>query len=52
VHPRKNTEIKEEVEKWLKDGFIYFVPLTEWVSNTISVMKKKGQLEFVSTMGT
>ena len=42
VHPRKAAAIKEEVEKLLKDGFIYPVPLTGWVSNIVPVNKKQG----------
>jgi hypothetical protein len=41
VNPRKVTTIKDELEKLLKAGFIYPVPLTEWVSNPILVGKKK-----------
>jgi hypothetical protein len=37
VHPKKTTAIKAEVEKLLKSGFIYPVPLTEWVSNIVLV---------------
>ena len=44
VHPREAASIKEEVEKLLKDGFIYPVPLTEWVSNIVLVNKKKGTI--------
>ena len=40
VHPRKATTIKAEIEKLLKERFIYPVPLTEWVSNVIPVNKK------------
>jgi hypothetical protein len=40
VHPRKTTTIKVEVEKLLKARFIYPVPLTDWVSNIVPVMKK------------
>ena len=40
VHPRKAATIKEEVEKLLKVGFIYPMPLTEWVSNIVPVNKK------------
>ena len=40
VHPRKATTIKAEIEKLLKVGFIYPVPLTEWVSNVVLVNKK------------
>ena len=31
VHPPKATTIKEEVEKLLRDGFIYPMPLMKWV---------------------
>jgi hypothetical protein len=37
VNLRKAPAIKEEVEKLLNVNFIYLVPLTEWVSNTIPV---------------
>ena len=40
VNPRKAPAMKEEVEKLLKVGFIYLVPLTKWVSNPIPVDKK------------
>lgn len=39
---RKVTTIKAKVEKFLKVGFIYPVPLTEWVSNPVPVDKKQG----------
>jgi hypothetical protein len=35
VHPRKAAAIKLEVEKLLKDDFIYPVDLTDWVSNLV-----------------
>lgn len=44
VHPRKVVTIKGEVEKILKDGFIYPRPLTYWVSNIVSVTKKQGTI--------
>ena len=44
VHPRKATTIKAEIEKLLKDGFIYPVPLTEWVLNIVLVNKKQGTI--------
>jgi hypothetical protein len=44
VHPRKAVAIKIEVEKLLKDGFIYHVALTDWVSNLIPVNKKQGMI--------
>ena len=40
VHPRKAAAIKAEIEKLLKVGFIYPVPLTEWVSNVVPVNEK------------
>ena len=40
VNPRKEPTIKVEIEKLLKAGFIYPVPLTEWVWNLIPVDKK------------
>jgi hypothetical protein len=44
VHPKKIAAIKVEVEKLLKFGFIYPVPLTEWVSNLVPVAKKQGTI--------
>ena len=44
VHPRKATTIKAEVEKLLNAGFIYPIPLTEWVSNIVPVDKKQGTI--------
>ena len=40
VNPRKSPAIKVEVEKFLKDGFIYPVPFLEWVYNPIPMDKK------------
>jgi hypothetical protein len=40
VNPRKAVEIKVEVEKLLNAGFIYPVPLMEWVSNPVPIDKK------------
>ena len=40
MNPRKAPTIKAEIEKLLKSNFIYLIPLTEWVSNPISVDKK------------
>jgi hypothetical protein len=40
VNPRKAHVIKDKVEKLLSVGFIYPVPLVEWVSNPIPVNKK------------
>jgi hypothetical protein len=44
LNPRKETTIKEEVEKLLHAGLIYPVPSMEWVSNPVSVDKKKGTI--------
>eukprot|EP00253_Pinus_taeda_P005732 PITA_05732 len=44
VNPRKAAAIKAEVEKLLKAGFIYPVPLTDWVSNPVPVDKKQGTI--------
>ena len=44
VNPRKAPAIKAEIEKLLKAGFIYPVPLTEWVSNPVLVDKKQGEI--------
>ena len=44
MNPKKSVSIKLEVENLLKDGFIYPVLLTEWVSNPIPVNKKQGTI--------
>lgn len=44
VHPRKAAAIKAKVEKLLKAGFIYPIPLTDWVSNIVPVNKKQGTI--------
>jgi putative transposase len=46
IHPKKTVAIKEEVEKLLKYGFIYPIPLTEWVSNIVLVSKNQGTIRF------
>ena len=40
MNPHKEPTIKDEIEKLLKDGFVYLVPLSEWVSSPIVVDKK------------
>ena len=40
--------VKVEVEKLLKDGFIYPIALTEWVSNPVLVNKKEGTIRVCS----
>ena len=40
VHPWKAAAIKAEIEKLLKVGFIYPIPLTEWVLNVVPVNQK------------
>ena len=44
INPRKAPTIKAEIEKLLKAGFIYLVPLTEWVSNPVVVNEKEGKI--------
>jgi hypothetical protein len=44
VHPCKAAAIKLEVEKLLKDDFIYPVALTDWVSNLVPINKKQGTI--------
>ena len=44
MNPRKAPTIKAEIEKLLKSGFIYPIPLTEWVSNLVLVDKKQGAI--------
>ena len=44
VHPRKAVAIKAEIDKLLKSGFIYPVPLTKLVSNIVPVNKKQGTI--------
>jgi hypothetical protein len=44
IHPCKSSTIKIEAEKLLKDGFVYPVDLTDWVSNLVSVNKKQGTI--------
>ena len=44
VHPWKSAAIQAKIKKLLKAGFIYPVPLTEWVSNIVPVNKKKGTI--------
>lgn len=45
IHPKKAAAIKAEVEKLLRAGFIYPVPLTEWVSNIVPITKKQGTIK-------
>lgn len=40
IHLKKVVMIKEDVEKLMHVGFIYPVPLTDWVSNIVPIMKK------------
>jgi hypothetical protein len=44
VHPKKTAAIKAEVEKLLKSGFIYPIPLMEWVLNLVPITKKQGTI--------
>jgi len=45
VNHRKATTIKGLVEKLLKAGIIYHVPLMDWVSNPVPVDKKQGTIQ-------
>ena len=44
MNPRKAPAIKAKIDKLLKSDFIYLVPLTEWISNTVLVDKKQGAI--------
>ena len=44
VDPWKAATIKAKIEKLLKAGFIYPVPLTKWVSNVVPVNKNQGTI--------
>eukprot|EP00253_Pinus_taeda_P029891 PITA_29891 len=44
VHPQQAAAIKAEAEKLLKVGFIYSIPLIDWVSNIVPVTKKQGTI--------
>ena len=44
IHLRKAAAIKAVVEKLLRAGFIYPIPLTDWVSNIVLVTKKQGTI--------
>jgi hypothetical protein len=44
VNPQKSEAIKAELEKLLKDGFIYPIQLTQWESNPVPVNKKHGTI--------
>lgn len=45
IHPRKFPTIKAKVEKLFHVGFIYSIPLTDWVSNIVLVTKKQGNIK-------
>ena len=44
MNPIKAPAIKAEIEKLLKIGFIYPIPLTEWVLNPVLVGNKYGAI--------
>ena len=48
LHPQKSVAIKDEIEKLLKAGFIYPVPMKKWVSNFVLVNKRRAPLESAS----
>eukprot|EP00253_Pinus_taeda_P032380 PITA_32380 len=55
VHPQKAATIKAEVEKLLKAGFIYPIPLTDWLSNIVPMDKKQAdqhKTAFICPWGT
>lgn len=51
-HPKRVATIKADVEKLLRASFIYPVPLTDWVSNIVYVMKKQGMISIVLVLRT
>ena len=44
IHPWTVVVIKVEFEKLLRAGFIYPIPLMDWVSNIVPVTKKQGTI--------
>ena len=44
MNTRKAPAIKAEIEKLLNAGFIYPVPLMEWVSNPVPIDKNQGTI--------
>jgi len=44
VYPKKVVALKVGVEIFFHVGFIYPIPLTDWVSNIVPIMKKKGTI--------
>lgn len=40
IHPKKATSIKVELENLLCVGFMYTIPLIDYASNIVHVMKK------------
>lgn len=44
LNPRKVVASIAEVDKFLKAGFMYLIPLTEWVSNPVPIDKKQGMI--------
>ena len=44
IHLWEVVAIKTKVEKLLRAGFIYPIPLTDWVSNIVLVNKKQGTI--------
>ena len=50
MNPRKVPAITAEIEKLLNTGFIYLIPLMEWVSNPILVDKKQGAIRICTDL--
>ena len=44
MSPKYSLMVKEEIDKFLKEGFIYKVPYSAWVSPIVVVPKKNGKL--------
>jgi hypothetical protein len=44
INPALKATIRKELEKLLKDGIIFSIKYSEWVSNLVSVQKTTGQI--------
>ena len=51
VHLRKAVALKSEVEFFLKDGFIYAIPLTEWYLILFMFPRSNALLGFALILG-
>jgi len=50
-HPKEDAMIKAEVEKNLCAGIFYLVPLTNWVSIIVPIMKTRKNLSMCRLSG-